>query len=255
MLTFANYRNILVAIRDANLATPTIRDFLASGPNKDFAILRHDVEWVPEHSLAAAKIEHELGLKATYYFHGPHRKRVFKPKIMHEIAAMGHEIGYHFETLDLCRGDYQAATKLFVSQLREFRAAGLDVRTVCAHGNPRVKKIGYKNNNDIISADFNILRQNDLYGEAYLTMPDINYKYISDVGVRFSNYGSPIDVASLIKSRDATEFYILTHMDYWSPRYPRAFLLDAAAKAIRASNVNRHVASIRRLRTRITKAE
>jgi len=44
-----------------------------------------------------ARLENELGIKATYFFRTiPH---TFKPEIIKEIAGMGHEIGYHYENL------------------------------------------------------------------------------------------------------------------------------------------------------------
>ena len=33
-----------------------------------FVVLRHDVDLKPENSLATAKIEHSLGIRASYYF-------------------------------------------------------------------------------------------------------------------------------------------------------------------------------------------
>lgn len=60
-------------------------------------IMRHDVDRKPGNSLRMAKLEHELGVKATYYFRTiPH---TLKPEIIREIAKLGHEIGYHYENL------------------------------------------------------------------------------------------------------------------------------------------------------------
>ncbi len=61
-----------------------------------FVILRHDVDARPQNSLRLARLEHTLGIQGTYYFRIPH---TFQPSIIQEIASLGHEIGYHYETL------------------------------------------------------------------------------------------------------------------------------------------------------------
>jgi len=61
-----------------------------------FVILRHDVDARPQNSLRLARLEHTLGIRGTYYFRIPH---TFQPSIIQEIASLGHEIGYHYETL------------------------------------------------------------------------------------------------------------------------------------------------------------
>jgi hypothetical protein len=52
-----------------------------------------------------ARLETDRGFRATYYFHGPHRGRVFDVRAMTELERMGHEVGYHYETLDRAGGD------------------------------------------------------------------------------------------------------------------------------------------------------
>lgn len=61
-------------------------------------VLRHDVDRLPENSLVTAKIEAELGIKGTYYFRIVPES--FDERIIKDIAALGHEIGYHYEELD-----------------------------------------------------------------------------------------------------------------------------------------------------------
>ncbi len=66
-------------------------------PKEKVVILRHDVDRKPGNALKTARLEDELGIKATYFFRTiPH---TFKPEIIKEIAGMGHEIGYHYENL------------------------------------------------------------------------------------------------------------------------------------------------------------
>ena len=67
-----------------------------SSPPPAFVLLRHDVDARPQNALRMARLEHSLGIRGTYYFRMPH---TFDPPIIKEIAALGHETGYHYETM------------------------------------------------------------------------------------------------------------------------------------------------------------
>lgn len=67
--------------------------------HQEIIILRHDVDCLPHFALQTALIEHELGIKGTYYFRVVPES--FDLKIMQKIAGLGHEIGYHYEDVDL----------------------------------------------------------------------------------------------------------------------------------------------------------
>src|SRR5690606_34263406 len=114
----------------------TMTEYICNQLPDRFVLLRHDVDRMPERALETAKIEHELGIKATYYFRTI--KSVFKPDIIHQIREMGHEIGYHYETLSEAKGDKKRAFDLFKSHLDNFRDV-CDVKTICMHGKPLSK--------------------------------------------------------------------------------------------------------------------
>jgi len=66
--------------------------------NPKFVILRHDVDAKPQNSLRFAHWEHDNSIRGTYYFRsGP---TGFDKTTIREIASLGHETGYHYETLD-----------------------------------------------------------------------------------------------------------------------------------------------------------
>ena len=68
-----------------------------SDENPKFVILRHDVDAWHLDSLQFAKLEHSLGIRGTYCFQtGPNG---FYGEIIRQIAELGHEIGYHYETM------------------------------------------------------------------------------------------------------------------------------------------------------------
>lgn len=98
--------------------------------------LRHDVDRKPQHSLKTARMEHELGLKATYYFRAVPES--WDEEIIREISGMGHEIGYHYESLATCHGDVEAAYFDFCANLAKLRALA-PVTSICMHGSPKSK--------------------------------------------------------------------------------------------------------------------
>ena len=62
-------------------------------------VLRHDVDKLPGNSLEFARLQHEMGIRGTYYFRAV--RESFEPGIIEQIASWGHEIGYHYEDLTL----------------------------------------------------------------------------------------------------------------------------------------------------------
>lgn len=104
--------------------------------SKKVMVLRHDVDRLPQNSLATALIQSELGVKGSYYF------RVvpgsFQPRYIQQIRDLGHEIGYHYEDVALAHGDMKKAIvsfKLNLDQVRQF----YPVKTICMHGSPLSK--------------------------------------------------------------------------------------------------------------------
>lgn len=117
--TLKKYRELLVALKGYGEIT-----------------LRHDVDLKPQNSLATAKIEHELGWKAVYYFRAVPES--WDESIIREIASLGHEIGYHYESLTTCNGDVDAAYRDFCENLEKLRAI-IPVKSICMHGSPKSK--------------------------------------------------------------------------------------------------------------------
>jgi len=96
--------------------------------------LRHDVDLRPLNSLRTAQIEAGKGLHATYYFRCVPES--YDETAIREIARLGHEIGYHYESLTTCRGDLAAAYDDFCRNLERLRTLA-PVTSICMHGSPR----------------------------------------------------------------------------------------------------------------------
>lgn len=99
-------------------------------------VLRHDVDKKPKNSLATAYIEREMGWTATYYFRAVPES--FDPAVILQIASLGHEIGYHYESLATCKGDMEAAYQDFCRNLEKLRSL-VPVSSMVMHGSPMSK--------------------------------------------------------------------------------------------------------------------
>ena len=96
--------------------------------------LRHDVDLRPLNSLRTARIEAAHGIKATYYFRCVPES--YDEEVIRRIASLGHEIGYHYESLTTCLGNMEAAYADFCRNLEKLRTL-TEVRSICMHGSPR----------------------------------------------------------------------------------------------------------------------
>ena len=114
-------------------------------------ILRHDVDLLPENSLRTAELENSLGVTGTYYFRTI--PETFKPDIIQEIADLGHEVGYHYETVDkvtkseLADGSLRIADKkkssYEVKKLRSYGARSASDRvTKSSYGVKKLRSYG-----------------------------------------------------------------------------------------------------------------
>lgn len=141
--------------------------------------LRHDVDKRPRHSLALAQIEHELGVQAVYYFRCVPCSN--DPDVIRQIAALGHEIGYHYEDMSIADGDTEKALAHFTEWLTYFRTF-YPVHRICMHGAPTSRYDG----RDL----WKVYNYRD-YGVDYEPYFDEDFNttlYLTDTGRRWDGY-------------------------------------------------------------------
>lgn len=170
-------------------------------------MLRHDVDFHIKRALEFAKIENKLGIKATYLIR-VHAKE-YNPfefnsyRILRMIQNLGHEIGLHFEVMDMAYITNEDPDDIFKKEKKVLEAI-LDSKIVTAgeHADRGgVSKLDFFKNKKY--EDFGII--NEAYDEKFMgTM-----KYISDSNGRwrekcFCQY--------LFKE---PRLYILTHPIFW----------------------------------------
>lgn len=179
--TLEIYRELLSALRQKGYQFLTFEQYcqLKVSLPKKFVILRHDVDLKAMNSLRTAQVEHELGVQASYYFRVVPQSN--QPEIIRAIAALGHEIGYHYEDMAVADGNVEKAIAHFKEQLAYFRQY-YPVRTICMHGAPTSKWDG----RDLWK--YSDYRGLGIIGEPYFDVDFSQVFYLTDTGRCWDGY-------------------------------------------------------------------
>lgn len=162
------YRNLLISLQDTGYSFMTFEEFCVHGKRYNkCVILRHDVDKRPEKSLKLAEIEGKLGIKATYYFRIVSESN--HPEFIRKIAALNHEIAYHYEDLSLANGHVEKAYNSYKKNLDYFRGF-YPIKTISMHGSPTSKydnrdlwqKYNYRDYGIIGEPYFDFLNRDDV---------------------------------------------------------------------------------------------
>ncbi|NVO21357.1 MAG: hypothetical protein HXX13_16775 [Bacteroidetes bacterium] len=188
------YREFLDTLISRRFRFQPYAEFIQS-PFPQVVILRHDVDARKENSLEFAKIQHEKSIRGTYYFRMVPQS--FDKGVIREIASMGHEIGYHYETMDVTGGDIDKAYNEFCKNLEILRELA-PIQTICMHGSPRSphdnrllwEKYGYR--------DLGII------GEPYLDTDFEEVGYLTDTGRRWN--GSSVSIRDKVSGKHIFNF-------------------------------------------------
>jgi hypothetical protein len=146
---------------------------LEKGPT---VILRHDVDRPSSLTLRFAELEQARGLSSIYYFRSWGGR--FEEDAVSRVVQLGHEVGYHYETLSRSRGDLKKAFDLFCQDLAALRRLA-PAKTACMHGAPLSR---WDNKMLWASYDYRSL------GIAFEPYFDLDFKdvfYLTDTGRRW----------------------------------------------------------------------
>lgn len=176
--TLKTYQELLAVLKTC-YAFRTFEDYAGKPEDKKLIILRHDVDKCPGRSLAFARIQAKAGIRGTYYFRAVPES--WDEGIIREIRDLGHEVGYHYESLTTCHGEVDRAYEDFCRNLERLRRL-VPVATICMHGSPRSpwdskdiwKKYDY--------------RELGIIAEPYLDIDFSNLFYLTDTGRRWDGY-------------------------------------------------------------------
>lgn len=170
-------------------------------------VLKHDVESSPKKAMKIAAIEAKYGHRGTYYFQHNLLKHT---GILRQIMEMGHEVSYHYDTLDNNKGNLELARIEFEDKLNQFRSLGFECFTVCQHGNPLIERNGYYSNRDLfrntnISDELNV--KDIMVG--FEDAMGFKIEYFSDAGFslnRIINHEMS-DISYLKEAANMNDFY------------------------------------------------
>jgi len=187
--TIIQYTQLFKALQKQGFSFQTFSEFIEQPKGKG-VLLRHDVDLKPENSLKTAQIESGLRIKGSYYFRIV--KESWNEKIIRQIAELGHEIGYHYETMDAVSRKWKleskknkstedlidAAFEEFCKNLENFRKI-YPIKTICMHGSPLSK---YDNRDIWKKYDYKKL---GLVGEPFFDIDFNSVLYLTDTGRRW----------------------------------------------------------------------
>ena len=166
------YTELLRGLRHQGYEFQTFRDYLKN-PLGKVVILRHDVDSWPINALQMARTEDKIGSKATYYFR--RSPLSFDERVLKGIIELGHEIGYHYEDLAACNGDFDKAVKRFEKNLQFYRQY-YPIQTIAMHGRPLSK---WDSKDLWKKYDYH---DYGLIGEPYLDLDFDSMIYLTDTG-------------------------------------------------------------------------
>ena len=206
--TIEKYRELLTSLVSENYDFQTFNEFLVN-PKKRIVILRHDVDKLPQNSLRFARIQNEFGIKGSYYFRMVPES--WNEEIISEIAGLGHEIGYHYETMDTSARKIKSqkldhdedinlidfAYQEFVENLESIRQL-VPVNTICMHGSPMSP---YDNKDIWGKYDYRDLK---IIGEPYYDIDFNEVFYLTDTGRRWD--GQKVSVRDKVDSNFQMSF-------------------------------------------------
>lgn len=173
--TIEQYKQLLKTLTSRDYSFQTATDFFEN-PGAKSMILRHDVDDRKLHSLKFAQIQNELNITGTYYFRMVPQS--YDEEVIKEIASLGHEIGYHYETMDKANGDVEKAYEIFCKELKQLREI-VPVKTICMHGSPLSR---YDNRDLWKQYDY---RELGIIGEPYFDLDFSQVLYLTDTGRRW----------------------------------------------------------------------
>lgn len=170
--TLKTYDLLLSEIKSQGYVYQSVTSYYEQNASKAI-IIRHDVDSWPVNALQMAELEAQHGVQATYYFRMSPLS--YNETIIRKIAALGHEIGYHYEDLTTHNGNYDKAIRSFQTNLDKLRQF-YPVKTIAMHGKP----LSRWNNLDLWNKyDY---KDYGLIGEPYLSIDFDQMLYLTDTG-------------------------------------------------------------------------
>jgi len=198
---FRNWDNFCSELAGSGMMSVPAREI--SRESGKYIVLKHDVETNVARAYRMADIESRHGHRGSYYVQAYLMNSPGNIKMLRDMQRCGHEVSYHHDVMDSCKGNLAEAISEFEKNRKVFEANGFAVKTVCQHGNPVIERTGYTSNRDF----FRSAQVRERYPEIadimvdFKEKADTDYKYYSDAGWGFKLIYDPINDDRIDNSR------------------------------------------------------
>lgn len=132
------------------------------GLQEPHVALRHDVDHSIENAFAMANVEHQLGIRSTYYLLHPDGnitrenyfgrveggKLIIAPTLFDwasRLLALGHEVGLHNDLISLGLATGRQPSEFLEQIIEAFFRRGIPIVGSVAHGSRTCRQLGYLN--------------------------------------------------------------------------------------------------------------
>ena len=205
--THSHYKACILYAIDSGYKFLRMKDALNESDNEKVILMRHDLDMSLPAAFNLAKIEGDLGIKATYFvrLHAKNYNLLSQESysFAHKIIEMGHEIGLHYElhihpTLLPREEEIFMHSKALLESLLDTEITGMSYH----------EPARFMNEDDKRELPPGI--QYEAYEERFIG----NYKYISDSSAHWRE-------GCMCKHIGKEErLYILTHGFWWFDKSP-----------------------------------
>lgn len=178
--TYYKYEQLLTAILESGYTCmPTNRFFDATEPLPEkLFILRHDVDRLPFNAVKLAEIQRKHDVTGTYYWRI--HPESYNETAIRQVVELGHELGYHYEDVTLCKGNIPEAIRHFEEKLEHFRKF-YPITSICMHGSPMTKWDNRQIWEQANYRDYNVI------SEPYYDFDFKTMFYLTDTGRHWNN--------------------------------------------------------------------
>ncbi len=194
MFYYNNWERFCDTLSKSNITLCTAEQSLKLPKGVRFCVLKHDVETCVPNAHRLAEIEHKYGICGSYYVQAYLMNDPKNVDLLREMQLWGHEISYHYDVLDANAGDYKKAEDDFIKYSKVFADNGFKYGTICQHGNPVKKRVGYTSNRDFFRNKEIRSHYPDLVDMVVDYSQHIGgreYRYISDASYRWNIITEP----------------------------------------------------------------
>ncbi len=185
---------------------------------KNWIILRHDIDFQQglDRALECAKIEQQLGVRATYFIrvHGEYNPFNFKNyMILKKIKTMGHEIGLHYEVLDFSTITQEEPRDILIRGTKILETVlNSRIKGIAAHNDfTGINNLEFWKNHSLSDFGFSYRAYDDKFFQ--------KMRYVSDSLGKWKWYLNGKKRAGKCMCEHIEEgierLYILTHPKYW----------------------------------------